>query len=193
MLTCARWSIQDDTFGGLNSHFFIILWMCERQLHWLLYKRIKNSVSYRLKTTYITSHLRYHFEWLLVWFWSVFNEGLIAWLYTLHPKHVLNDTSTNKSHSPKKMISITHIPWSPGSDCPVLQCQRRSLVEPSPPSSLSPRDQCHPSALQSQHEPTHDAHLGRIWQPFREEVAESFFTAFRGIVGHTLKKKITSQ
>lgn len=31
--TCARWSIQDDTFGGLNSHFFIILWMCERQLY----------------------------------------------------------------------------------------------------------------------------------------------------------------
>lgn len=35
-------------------------------------------------------------------------------------------------------------------------------MEPSPPSSLSPRDQCHPSALRSQHEPTHDAHLGKI-------------------------------
>lgn len=36
MLTRARWSIQDDTFGGFYTHFLVILWMCERQLHWLL-------------------------------------------------------------------------------------------------------------------------------------------------------------
>lgn len=34
--TCTRWSIQDDTFRWLDPHFFIILWMCERQLHRLL-------------------------------------------------------------------------------------------------------------------------------------------------------------
>lgn len=47
-LTCARWSIQDDTFGGLNSHFFIILWMCERQLHWLLYETTEHVTASRL-------------------------------------------------------------------------------------------------------------------------------------------------
>lgn len=43
--TCARWSIQDDTFGWLDSHFFIILWMCERQLHRLLDETTKEPQS----------------------------------------------------------------------------------------------------------------------------------------------------
>lgn len=47
-LTCARWPVQDDTFGGLNSHFFIILWMCERQLNWLLYETTEHVTANRL-------------------------------------------------------------------------------------------------------------------------------------------------
>lgn len=51
--TCARWSIQDDTFGRLDPHFFIILWMCERQLHRLLDETSKEpqlANSYRQVT-----------------------------------------------------------------------------------------------------------------------------------------------
>lgn len=51
---------------------------------------------------------------------------------------------------------VCDVPWSPGSDCPVLRYQRRFLVGLSPPSSLSLRDQCHPSEPQSQHEPVCD-------------------------------------
>lgn len=36
VLASAWWTIKDDTFGWLNPHLFIILWMCERQLDRLL-------------------------------------------------------------------------------------------------------------------------------------------------------------
>jgi len=44
-LTCARSSIEDDTFGGLDAHLLIILWMCERQLHRLLSKPTEAAPS----------------------------------------------------------------------------------------------------------------------------------------------------
>lgn len=71
-LTCARWSIQDDTFGGLNSHFFIILWMCERQLHWLLYETTEHVTASRLiQVTNVNIQ-------------PVLNDVAITWLYAWH-------------------------------------------------------------------------------------------------------------